>query len=138
MQVIGSSNFVQNIGSSSVSEVASLTDDDEFSFYDVLDIINPLQHIPIVSNLYQAMSGDTIGSIANVAGSTLFGGPVGGAIAFASEVADSIFGNDEPAQLKPDLSATQDVAAAKTANNAYEKMRVTTEDWLNPNFNSFA
>ena len=28
------------------------TNDEEFGFYDLLDMVNPLQHIPIVSHLY--------------------------------------------------------------------------------------
>ena len=31
-----------------------------FSFWDFLDIINPLQHIPIVSNIYRSLTGDEI------------------------------------------------------------------------------
>ena len=31
----------------------------EVSFFDFLDIINPLQHIPIVSSLYRAATGES-------------------------------------------------------------------------------
>ena len=48
-----------------------------FGLPDVIDIINPLQHIPVISHLYQRMTGDTIGSIAEIVGGALFGGPVG-------------------------------------------------------------
>ncbi|MFC3674424.1 hypothetical protein [Ferrovibrio xuzhouensis] len=48
-----------------------------FSFGDFLDIINPLQHIPIVSTIYRAITGDTIQPGARIAGDTLFGGPIG-------------------------------------------------------------
>ena len=34
--------------------------DDGFGFDDVLDAINPLQHIPIVSTIYRAITGDKI------------------------------------------------------------------------------
>lgn len=50
---------------------------DGFSFGDFLDIINPLQHIPIVSTIYRAITGDTIKPGARIAGDTLFGGPIG-------------------------------------------------------------
>lgn len=57
------------------------------SFGDVLDAINPLQHIPIVSDIYRALTGDTISTGAQILGGGIFGGPVG---LFAS-VADVIF-----------------------------------------------
>ena len=51
--------------------------DDEPSFWDLLDVINPLQHIPVVSNIYREMTGDQIGVGARLAGGTLFGGVIG-------------------------------------------------------------
>lgn len=51
--------------------------DEEASFWDILDVINPLQHIPVVNTLYQEMTGDKIGVGARLAGGTLFGGPIG-------------------------------------------------------------
>lgn len=50
---------------------------DGFSFADLLDIINPLQHIPIVSTFYQKLTGDEIGDAPRIIGGTLFGGAVG-------------------------------------------------------------
>ncbi|NBX66475.1 MAG: hypothetical protein EBQ96_05710 [Proteobacteria bacterium] len=52
-------------------------------FKDLIDVINPLQHIPIVSTVYREMTGDDISSVARVIGGTVFGGPVGGALALA-------------------------------------------------------
>ena len=48
--------------------------DKEFGFADILDTINPLQHIPLVNTLYRAITGDEIGSAAKAAGGSLFGG----------------------------------------------------------------
>eukprot|EP00752_Nemacystus_decipiens_P015822 g14132.t1 len=50
---------------------------DGFSFTDMLDVINPLQHLPIVSTIYRELTGDAISPGARVAGGTLYGGPVG-------------------------------------------------------------
>lgn len=60
--------------------------DKSFGFSDIVDIVNPLQHIPVVSNLYQSATGDTIGAIAQIIGGAIFGGPVG-ALASAGFVA---------------------------------------------------
>ena len=61
--------------------------DEGFSFHDLLDIVNPLQHIPIVSTIYRAITGDQIKTFPKIAGDTLFGGVTG----FLSSVADTIF-----------------------------------------------
>jgi len=49
----------------------------DFSWGDLIDIVNPLQHIPVVGSLYRTLTGDTISSTARVAGATLYGGPLG-------------------------------------------------------------
>jgi hypothetical protein len=49
----------------------------DFSWDDLIDIVNPLQHIPVVGSLYRTLTGDTISSTARVAGATLYGGPLG-------------------------------------------------------------
>lgn len=51
--------------------------DDGFTFGDLIDVVNPLQHIPVVSWAYRALTGDNIAPAAKVVGGTLFGGPVG-------------------------------------------------------------
>lgn len=56
---------------------ASATDDDGFGFDDFLDIINPLQHVPVIGSLYRAITGDKIEAPAQLAGGALFGGLYG-------------------------------------------------------------
>ncbi len=50
---------------------------DGWSFFDFLDIINPLQHIPIVSTVYRAITGDEIKPVAMAIGGVVYGGPIG-------------------------------------------------------------
>ncbi|MQP64321.1 hypothetical protein GE253_03085 [Niveispirillum sp. SYP-B3756] len=64
------------------------------SFWDVLDVVNPLQHIPIVNKIYQAVTGDTIKTPAKLAGSALFFGPIGLAAAAADAVVEKETGKD--------------------------------------------
>lgn len=52
-------------------------EEEGLSFWDLLDVINPLQHIPIVSSIYREITGDRIGEAARIAGGALFGGPIG-------------------------------------------------------------
>lgn len=64
-------------GAEGGKHLSMFANDDEPSFWDVLDVINPLQHIPVISNLYREMTGDQIGVGARLVGGTLFGGPLG-------------------------------------------------------------
>ncbi len=57
--------------------------DQEFGFGDVLDIVNPLHHIPIVATFYRNLTSDKIGFVPRVVGGALWGrigGLVGGVI----------------------------------------------------------
>jgi hypothetical protein len=54
-------------------------DGGSFSFHDILDMLNPLQHIPLISTLYRWITGDSPGNIARVVGDGLYGGPIGAA-----------------------------------------------------------
>lgn len=65
-----------------------------FSFKDVLDTINPLQHIPLVSGMYRAATGQSISTTAKLAGDTIYGLALGGGVlgmatALGSSVADT-------------------------------------------------
>jgi len=59
-----------------------------------MDTVNPLQHIPGVSQAYQAVTGDESSALANMAGGFLFGGPVGLAAGAASSFFEMLTGKD--------------------------------------------
>lgn len=61
--------------------------EEDFSFGDLLDIINPLQHIPLINGIYRDLTGDNIGYVAKLAGGTLFGAGVPGLITSFIDVA---------------------------------------------------
>ncbi len=52
-------------------------------FKDLVDIINPLQHIPLVGVAYRKLTGDDISPTAQFMGGALYGGPIGAAAAMA-------------------------------------------------------
>jgi len=68
--------------------------EDGFSFLDLLDIINPLQHIPVVGTLYRELTGDTLDPLPRIVGSTLFFGPVGAGVSGANVVLKQTSGQD--------------------------------------------
>jgi hypothetical protein len=76
-------------------QVKAETTDDGLGFDDFLDVINPLQHLPVVGMLYRAITGDEISAPAKIAGDTLFGGIYGflgalGAVAYEGIAGESI------------------------------------------------
>ena len=63
--------------------------EDGFTFDDFLDLINPLQHIPVVSTFYREITGDSIAPGPRVLGAALFsGGPIGAAVSAAVALID--------------------------------------------------
>jgi hypothetical protein len=65
-----------------------------FSFGDILDIINPLQHLPVISTVYRALTGDDLSPASRVLGDTLFGGPIGAATGVANAILEYASGKD--------------------------------------------
>ncbi|MCM8732619.1 hypothetical protein M5E06_00200 [Azospirillum sp. A1-3] len=66
----------------------------DMSFWDFLDIINPLQHIPIVSTIYREITGDTIQPPMRIMGDMLYGGVIGGMASIANAVVEQATGQD--------------------------------------------
>ena len=86
------------------------------TFKDVLDTINPLQHIPIISSLYQSLTGDEPSSGADVAGGTLFGGPIGLLSSVFNEIVKTQTGKDVTGSL---LALVTGESSIKTADASY-------------------
>ncbi len=95
----------------------------EFSFADsrseffetLLDIINPLQHIPFVATIYRAITGDEIAAPARLIGGALFGGPIGFASTAANMLLEEASGNDlagHALAFVGDLGGAPEIAAA--------------------------
>jgi hypothetical protein len=64
------------------------------AFEDILDIVNPLQHLPVVGTLYRAMTGDKMGTLPKIAGDTLYGGLWGAVGSLADTAFEAITGKD--------------------------------------------
>jgi hypothetical protein len=94
----------------------------DFSFKNLLDIINPLQHIPVISTIYQNLTGDRPALPEKLAGDTLYGGVVG----FLSSIADTAyealtgkdFGDSVLAFFTGGDKSTASVAAKKSVSSA--------------------
>lgn len=95
-----------------------------FGFSDIVDMVNPLQHIPVVSSLYQGATGDTIGAIAKIIGGAIFGGPIGaltsaGMVAYQAAKSENSngFSVDELSGLQGTTVALADMRAGYSPYN---------------------
>jgi len=115
---------VENTGftaSSSTSNSASSrntpkTAEADYSFWDFLDLINPLQHIPVVSTIYREITGDTIKPEMKLAGSTLLGGPLGFVAGLADVVYEQTTGKDIGSTMVASAFGSGEEAPVQTAS----------------------
>ncbi len=88
------------------------------AFGDIVDTLNPLQHIPLISEIYRGVTGDGISAHARIAGGALWGGPLGLVASVASlavggngkdgagdRIYASLFGGEEAAEAPAMLVA---------------------------------
>ncbi len=111
-------NSIPDTGSMSFSELWSkLWADKDVSFFDFLDIINPLQHIPVISTIYRGLTGDQIGIAPRIIGGALFAGPFGVANAIVTAAIEHETGKAPTSHV---LAALQEMVspAANTATAA--------------------
>lgn len=86
-------------------------------FKDILDTVNPLQQIPIVSSLYRSETGDTISTFARLAGGALLGGPLGFAVAAVNAGIEAVTGNDISGHL---MAMAGGAASPERAAHVYQ------------------
>ena len=84
--------------------------DGVFGWDDFLDVINPLQHIPIISQIYRAATGDEIDGAASLLGAIPFGplGSVGMIGAIADLAVKDVTGKDIGDNLQAMIFGTGD------------------------------
>ena len=81
-----------NVGTS--QKGTSFWGDDGFTFDDLVDLVNQLQHIPVVSWAYRAITGDQIAPGPMAIGGGLFGGLAGFSLGTAEAMIKGSSGKD--------------------------------------------
>lgn len=92
--------------------------DDGVSFGDFLDMINPLHHLPVVGPIYRSLTGDEIDPGAKVAGSALYGGPIGMVAGAMNAMIEESSGDDLGGQALAFLFGGDDADTAVAAGAA--------------------
>ena len=89
-----------------------------FSFHDLLSIVNPLQHLPVIGTLYRAITGDTIKTPEKIAGDALYGGLWGAVASVADAAFQAVTGKDVGDTVLAFLTGDHASASIGVATNA--------------------
>lgn len=105
MPEFGKSNNIEpteKIGLSAGDDVVGVEDDSAFMtiLKTAIDVVNPLQHIPVVSSIYQKISGDEINTPAKIAGDAVYGGVMGGLVSMATSALEFMIENPTEGTVK--------------------------------------
>lgn len=110
---------------------------DGLSFGDLLDVVNPLQHIPVVSTIYRELSHDEIDAGPRMVGSRLFGGWIGLGAAAVDVAVEGLTGRDVGAHvvswLRPASPAADDDAAGLPGGDATAGLAVNPTEGATAN-----
>lgn len=118
---------------------------DGFTFGDIVDMFNPLHHLPVVSNLYHENAQDDICEGAKIIGGALFGGLIGGVAGVFGSMANSAIRHETSQDVSEHLIAmvddslpvyTESRRPGSNVNGPFEsqKIPVTTAQESNPFF----
>ena len=128
----------------------TLWEKEEFGFGDFVDIINPLQHIPIVATIYRNMTGDKIGLAPRVIGGAIWGRVGGFVSGVVNAIVDWFTGKDigdhifsalfgKPVESGNGVALAQSIkpgnktSAPETATGQLDsEATVPTASWQNP------
>ena len=140
-------NLSASVGAESDDDIITGSISDEsnkeeggFSLNDFLDMVNPLQHLPIISTLYRDLTGDEIEPAARIVGGAVYGGPIGAGLAVADSILEQatgsntgehimslLNGNEPPVALASADPAIADPAIANNGPDAQTAERIPTK-----------
>ena len=113
---------------------SSFVGEDGVTFSDFLDVVNPLQNIPVVSSYYRESTGDEASVMSKLAGGALYGGLFGiGAIAgFAASLVNTILENQTGKDVGGHVLATLQGTAGDSDNgeSVAATMMTAMNAWL--------
>ena len=105
--------------------IAAAWGDDGFTFGDILDLINPLQHLPVISTLYRKFTGDEIAAAPRILGGGIFGGPLGVASAAVGVAVEAATGKDIGEHVLAMFDGPQEAGATATAIAGFSAAKPT-------------
>ncbi|HPF77710.1 MAG TPA: hypothetical protein PLF01_00340 [Alphaproteobacteria bacterium] len=96
--------------------------EEAFQFADVVDIVNPLQHLPVVSMIYREITGDKMHPMAQIIGGAIYGGPVGAVVGTVNAISQVQTGKDIGEQALSFVGIHHDAPTNIDKNNPIEQL----------------
>ena len=109
---------------------------DGFTTSDAIDIVNPLQHLPVIGSLYREFTGDSLDPFSRIVGNTLFFGPIGAAFSSVNVAVEMMTGKDMVsnviAVIKDENANTTEPKTAHTHSINLPTPTIDTNNNINP------
>lgn len=123
---------LKNHAETSKTKTVQEKTDKGISFSDILDVVNPLQHIPIVSTIYRSATGDEISPVSRIIGGAIFGKLFGIISAVVNVVVEAVTGKDIGdhilTALKGNQNQTKNIASSENGSSQIPDLSENKED----------
>ncbi|MCW8929531.1 MAG: hypothetical protein OQL19_04755 [Gammaproteobacteria bacterium] len=103
---------------------------DGFTFGDVIDMINPMHHLPVVSKYYREHTEDDASEGSRLVGGALFGGLIGGVAGVFTSMANAAVRHETHQDVSEQIIAM--------AEESFENITASEKDSLSINSNEMA
>ena len=91
-QVLPKAASVQQVSApKEIDKPSGAWEKSSFGFRDFIDMINPLQHLPVISTIYRKLTGDEMGSAPRLVGGAIFGGLLGSWVSGLASAVANVF-----------------------------------------------
>tara|TARA_B100001093_G_C26790075_1_gene998565 strand:- start:794 stop:1555 length:762 start_codon:yes stop_codon:yes gene_type:complete len=91
------------------------------TFLDLVDAVNPLQHIPLISSIYRNISGDSISEVPKFVGGALYGGPIGLVAALGNYIIEAEKSKTQEPKKAPALAANDEQMKQQQINTGKDE-----------------
>ncbi|MBT7286304.1 MAG: hypothetical protein HN834_12700 [Rhodospirillaceae bacterium] len=132
----GSNKIVDGSPTARPTEIAqdnNFFGEDGIGFSDLLDVINPLQHLPIIGDLYRSVTADAISPGARMAGGALYGGPLGFVSSLANTIVEGATGKDIGGNVLAALSGISGEEGAVADNTGVKLAAIAPQETAKEN-----
>ncbi len=117
-----------SVNTASMNNKESFWGRDGFTFGDVIDMFNPLQHLPVVSKYYREQTNDDACEGSRLIGGILFGGLFGGAAGVVSSIANSAVRHETHQDVSEHLLEVADESIDNLVDDVLNYSAVSASD----------
>ncbi len=100
----------------------------EITFSDVLEFLNPLNHIPVVSQLYHQATGEKPSAVGSLVSGALLGGPIGFAVAAVGAVFEEATGQSVIGAMLNPATETEGLSQAQLQQRYHQIANAHRQD----------